>query len=99
MSSQPADETGRELGTRSRAVAAVVWCAFIAAAVATMVCFAYVDPDALRTGDAPAWWTDRPTIYAIGFFFFWMTAAVASILTVYLVHTDRPRRKASGNQE
>lgn len=83
------DESARELGARSRAAGIVLWCAFLAAATATMVCFAFVDPDALRIGDAPGWWSDRPTIYALGFFLFWLTAAGSSALTLYLLRTER----------
>lgn len=83
------DEPAHELGARSRAAGIVLWCAFLAAAAATMVCFAFVDPEALRSGDAPAWWSDRPTIYALGFFLFWLTAAGSSALTLYLLRTER----------
>lgn len=82
-------EHGRELGARARAAGIVLWCAFLAAAAATMVCFAFLDPEALRIGDAPGWWSDRPTIYALGFFLFWLTAAGSSALTLYLLRTER----------
>lgn len=82
-------EPTHELSARSRAAGVVLWCSFLAAAAATMVCFAFVDPEALRVGDAPRWWSDRPTIYALGFFLLWLTAAGSSALTLYLLRTER----------
>lgn len=66
-------------------IALIAWCSFLAAAVATMVCFAYVDPQsALTSGLAPSWWSRR-AVYAAGFFGFWLACAGASALTLYMV--------------
>jgi hypothetical protein len=67
-----------ELGERARALGVIAWSAFLAAALATMLCFALVDPLALSAGETPAWWTGRLRVYAIGFFFFWMIGLVAA---------------------
>jgi hypothetical protein len=68
-----------------RVIALVAWCSFLAAAVATMICFAYVDPQsALTSGMAPSWWSRR-TVYAAGFFGFWLACAGASALALYMV--------------
>jgi hypothetical protein len=61
-----------------------MWCSFLTAAAATMVCFAFVDPDALAHGAAPSWWTGRSKIYALGFFALWATAVGASALTLFV---------------
>lgn len=69
-----------ELGTRGRALGVIVWSAFLAAALATMLCFAFMDPLAIAAGEAPGWWTDRLRVYAIGFFFFWLIGLIAAAL-------------------
>ena len=78
--SQPATERAPELGHRARSIAAIFWSAFLAAALATMLCFAFIDPAALRDGNPPEWWGSRLSVYAIGFFFFWLIGMVAAAL-------------------
>jgi hypothetical protein len=80
----------RELGPRARAAGVIVWSAFLSSAIATMLCFALVDPQALAEGDAPAWWTSRLRVYAIGFFFFWLVGLTAAALCWYLARGPRP---------
>ena len=72
---------GRQLGV-------VLWCSFLAASGATMVVFALLDPQAMHGGEPPAWWTTRLTVYALGFFFFWLIAALASALTLFMARTE-----------
>jgi hypothetical protein len=67
-----------ELGARGRALGVIAWSAFLSAALATMLCFALLDPLALSAGEPPAWWTGRLRVYAIGFFFFWLIGLVAA---------------------
>lgn len=82
-------ETG-ELPRQVRLAALVAWCSFIVAAVATMICFAYVDPDlALASGQTPSWWSRR-TVYAAGFFAFWLACSGASALTLYMSRHPMP---------
>jgi hypothetical protein len=77
-------EPTRELPPRLRVIALVAWCSFLVASVATMICFAYVDPDsALASGMAPSWWSRR-AVYASGFFGFWLACAGASALTLFM---------------
>jgi hypothetical protein len=71
-------EPERRLGDRARAVGAIAWSGFLAAAFATMLCFAFLDPQALSRGDPPEWWASRLHVYAIGFFFFWLTGLIAA---------------------
>jgi hypothetical protein len=84
----PASESGHDLTFATRSIVVIAWSAFLAAALATMLCFAFVDPQALAAGDAPSWWTSRLRIYAMGFFLFWLTGAVAAALCWSLA---RPR--------
>ena len=72
--------TDHELGGKGRAVGVIVWSAFLAAALATMVCFALVDPLAIAAGETPAWMSDRLHVYAIGFFFFWLIGLISAAL-------------------
>jgi hypothetical protein len=69
----------------------VGWASFLAASVATMVCFAFVDPQAFAAGHPPAWWGSRMQVYAVGFFFFWLTGAVAATVAWLLAHPRRRR--------
>jgi len=82
MNQPPAERTSdtHELGQRARGIATVVWSAFLAAALATMLCFAFVDPEAWRNGEPPGWWGTRLHVYAIGFFFFWLVGLVSAAL-------------------
>jgi hypothetical protein len=72
-------------------VAIVAWPSFIVAAVATMICFAFIDPLLVGHDDfPPPAFATRMSGYAIGFFFFWLISALSSLLTLYLARTARP---------
>jgi hypothetical protein len=71
----------------------LVWSAFLSAALATMVCFAFVDPMAFSLGTPPAWWGSRMQVYAVGFFFFWSVGFTAAGLAWYLAHGRRVARR------
>jgi hypothetical protein len=81
------EATTHELSRRQRDVFVVGWCSFLAAAVATMIFFAFVDPLALADITEPPLPVDRMSGYALGFFFFWLLAAASATLTVYLIRT------------
>jgi hypothetical protein len=87
MNQPPADS--HELGQRARSIATIVWSAFLAAALATMLCFAFIDPEAIANGDPPAWWSTRLHVYAVGFFFFWSIGLVAAALCWQLSRDER----------
>jgi hypothetical protein len=77
----------REPTRFQRDVFVIGWCSFLTAAIGTMFFFAWIDPLALAdVADLP-FPIDRMTGYALGFFFFWLLAAVSAILTVYLIRT------------
>jgi hypothetical protein len=84
------DESAPELPAWSLArqgVGIALWASFLAAAVASVVCFAFIDPaeiNALPSLDTPL---ARMTGYALGFFLFWVSAAGASLLTLYFLRT------------
>ena len=77
----------------ARAAGVIVWSSFLAAALATMLCFAFVDPDAFAAGAPPGWWTTRMHVYALGFFFFWLVGGIAAALSWFLVRGPRPGRR------
>ena len=71
----------------------IAWSAFLSAAAATMVCFAFVDPQAWHDGSPPSWWSGRLHVYAIGFFFFWGVGFFSAGLAWYLAHGRRMGRR------
>ena len=90
MSPQTRGDAPRALSRPARVAAVIVWSSFLAAALATMFCFAFVDPNALAVGDPPPWWGPRMRVYGIGFFFFWLVGAAAATLSWSL---SNPRRR------
>jgi hypothetical protein len=73
-------------GPAGRAWLTALWCSFLAACLATVMFFAFVDPApvvaVLRpTGAAPG----RTALYSIGFLFFWTFCALAASLTAWLL--------------
>lgn len=64
---------------------AILWPSFFAAAVATMVCFAIVDPLVLRDITFPDIQISRTGGYTIGFFLFWAATASSSLFTWLLL--------------
>ena len=92
----PATGATHELGSRARRVAVIAWSGFLAAALATMLCFAFVDPQALRVGEPPDWWTSRLHVYALSFFFFWLIGVIAAALSWQL---SRPGREEKGRRD
>jgi hypothetical protein len=91
MSTPPPSEAPRELGLAGRALGVVVWSSFLAASLATMVCFALLDPQAIAACETPAWWNGRLRVYAVGFFFFWLIGLVAAALCWQLARPGRER--------
>lgn len=64
---------------------AILWPSFFAAAVSTMVFFAYVDPLALRDLTFPQLPLTRELGYSVGFFMFWAATCSASLFTWILL--------------
>ncbi|MFM7066843.1 MAG: hypothetical protein ACKO0U_08455 [Gammaproteobacteria bacterium] len=75
----------QELGPAGRNLAMILWPSFLAAGVATMFVFAWVDPLALEACAVPTpLLGGRLAGYGLGFFFFWGITASASAITLYL---------------
>lgn len=77
-----------DLSTRARRIGVVVWCSFLSACGATMLLFAFFDPDLLYQA-APWWCGGRLTAYAVGFFFLWVIAACSAALAIYVAQPER----------
>ncbi len=81
-------------------IALVLWPSFLAAALASLLFFAAVDPQLLRdAGPRVFEGLDREEGYALGFFFFWGVGAVASATSVYLIRTARADPSAHRDHE
>ncbi len=61
-----------------------LWPSFLAAAVASVVFFAAIDPETLRVQTFPGLELSRMAGYTIGFFMFWAVGLFASGLTYVL---------------
>ena len=73
------------LSPRAIRLSAILWPSFIAAGVATMVFFAFVDPHDLNQISFPSIEFSRELGYSLGFFLLWLTTATASYLTALLL--------------
>lgn len=69
----------------SQRIGAILWPSFFAAGIATMACFAFVDPIALRDMTFPRMPMSRELGYSIGFFMFWLATAGSSLFTWILL--------------
>ena len=71
---------------RWRSLMWILWPSFLMAGVASAVVFALVDPlDVAIFGHIKL---ERESLYASGFFFFWLMAALSSLLTVFMTPRD-----------
>ena len=61
----------------------ILWPSFIVGAVGEMIFFAFFDPADLPFSDT-AIGQNRIMVYSVGFFIFWLFAAVSSALTCFL---------------
>jgi hypothetical protein len=79
---QPPDQERPPIVQR---LGAVLWPSFFSAGVATMVCFAFIDPLALRDITFPQLVISRELGYTLGFFLFWAATAASSLFTSLLL--------------
>ena len=78
-------------------IALVLWPSFLAASLASLLFFAAVDPQLLRDAGPRIFDNlNRDAGYALGFFFFWAIAALASGLSVYMIRTARRLDRPTG---
>jgi hypothetical protein len=92
----PDSSDGEPRSERAMDIGRVLWPSFLAACGASVLFFAVVDPALLR-GAGPRLFAnlDREAGYALGFFFFWATGAVASTLSVFLIRSPHRRARKS----
>jgi hypothetical protein len=80
----------RELPGYIRLFFTISWSSFLSASVATMVCFAIVDPAPVAAQFAAHGATfSRTTVYSFGFLFFWAVSALAAAMAAWML---APRR-------
>lgn len=75
-------------GSRRRLIqqwGTILWPSFVAAGLASVVFFAFVDPLRLRDISFPQHEISRELGYTLGFFMFWAVTAAASAITWYLL--------------
>jgi hypothetical protein len=82
---------GRPWSQQARQIAAIVWPAFLAAAFATMLFFAFIDPGLIGDSMTPAQEISRMDGYALGFFFFWLITMVSSSISILLIRSYNRR--------
>ena len=76
---------------RQRSIAIVIWPSFLAACLGTLLFFAAVDATVLPHTFVLDLNLSQQAIYSLGFFLFWMVAAVGSALSTWLIRTERRR--------
>ena len=78
-------------------VGMVAWPSFFAAAVATVVFFALVDPLELAQNTWPNMRVSREVGYSVGFFMFWACTVSSSAFTALLLAAPRQLRDDSND--
>ncbi len=64
---------------------AILWPSFVAAGLASVIFFAFVDPLRLQAISFPGTAISRELGYSVGFFMFWSVTALSSAVTGYLL--------------
>ena len=72
---------------KRRSLMLILWPSFLMAGVASAVVFALIDP--LDVAIFGYFRPERDVLYAAGFFFFWLIAGLSSILTLYMLPTEK----------
>lgn len=67
---------------KRRSLMLILWPSFLMAGVASAFVFALIDP--LDVAVFGYFRPERDVLYAVGFFFFWLIAALSSLLTLYM---------------
>jgi hypothetical protein len=95
---EDAPRAWRRWSRRAQNIATILWSSFLAACLGTAVFFAHVDPIDLDAISTPITEFSVMAGYAIGFFFFWILCAIASLLSVFLIRTSRRQDGRSRGQ-
>jgi len=85
---QAEEQPPRPWSSRAQVLAAVLWPSLLAASFATMLFFAFVDPESLHEGAGADIESSRMPVYGITFFFFWLVTALSSAVSAYLIRTS-----------
>ena len=72
---------------KRRSLMLILWPSFLMAGVASGVVFALIDP--LDVAIFGYFRPERDVLYAAGFFFFWLSAGLSSMLTLYMLPTAK----------
>lgn len=72
---------------KRRSLMLILWPSFLMAGVASAIVFALIDP--LDVAIFGYFRPERDALYAAGFFFFWLIAGLSSILTLYMLPTEK----------
>lgn len=72
---------------KRRSLMLILWPSFLMAGVASAIVFALIDP--LDVAIFGYFRPERDVLYAAGFFFFWLIAGLSSILTLYMLPTEK----------
>jgi len=72
----------------------ILWPSFLMAGVASGLVFALIDP--LDVAIFGYFRPERDVLYAAGFFFFWLVAALSSMLTLYMLPCEHDRQNDIG---
>jgi hypothetical protein len=91
--SQIAAPLQREAHERLALIGAIAWPSFFAAGIATMVCFAFIDPPDLFDVIWAHLQVSREVGYTIGFFVFWVATLGASTFTALLLRRPNNQPK------
>jgi hypothetical protein len=79
---------------KRRSLMLILWPSFLMAGVASAVVFALIDPlDVAIFGHLRP---NRDVLYAAGFFFFWLIAALSSMLTLFMQPNQQEAQNAIG---
>lgn len=81
MSENDNNNTAKEIPTIQKVVA-VLWPSFLTAGVATILFFAYFDPQLLMQVSGYGE-ISRMAGYTIGFFLFWLLTSITCVMTCY----------------
>jgi hypothetical protein len=92
------DEETDVLAVRLRRIGAIAWPSFFAAAVASVVFFAVVDPMELADITWPHLAVSREFGYTIGFFMFWACTFGSSAFTALLLSARVKQASRRGKQ-
>ena len=95
---EDAPRAWRRWSRRAQNISTILWSSFLAACLGTAAFFSQFDPIDLIAISAEVPRFSVMASYAIGFFFFWVLCAVASLLSVFLIRTSRRQDGRSRGQ-